>query len=116
MKMENYCFCCGMSNNDPEGVLGDILEMSSDDIYQQKISSDFYQKSVSSGVPFAVLGNKLLSLGGGSSYLGLSSQLFVPHSISTASLSLGAKIVKKLPGGIGVKIVRKLKTTIGKIG
>lgn len=57
--------CCGMTNHDVDHVLGNVLEMSSKDIMQKKLSDPICKKCIASGFPqsIASLGNMPLPQG-----------------------------------------------------
>jgi organic radical activating enzyme len=101
--------CCGMNAFDQEHVLGNILEMSVDDIFKEKMRDPICPTCISSGFPRAInaIGHKPLPPGGKSRFI----KLWLQFNLSDPCLSyLHSKvggIVKGLPGG--GNIFRKLK-------
>ena len=72
--------CCGMSNEDTDHILGNVLEMSAEEIWQKKLSDSICKTCISSGLPRAIgpsgmIGNKPLPPGGKGNYFKLWCQL-----------------------------------------
>ena len=99
--------CCGVTRYDSEHVLGNILEMSAEEIWKSKFSNPLCNKCLSSGLArwaynrdIGGFHDKPWPSGGGLYHLKLWSQCnLVPSRV--------AKILRKLPNG--EKIVHKLR-------
>lgn len=97
--------CCGMANNDLDHILGNVLEMSAEEIWQKKLSDLICKTCISSGWPRAAdsIGNKPLPPGGNDDYFKLWCQLNLLDGLGPK----GARIIRNLP--MGEEIVRMIK-------
>jgi MoaA/NifB/PqqE/SkfB family radical SAM enzyme len=73
--------CCGISRYNVGHVLGNVLEMSSEEIREKKLSDLLCRNCISSGVPRAIgpIGYKRLPIGGKGSFLKLWYQLNIAN-------------------------------------
>ena len=107
--------CCGMTNNDLDHILGNVLEMSAEEVWQKKLSDSICKTCILSGVPRAIgpIGNKPLPPGGKSSYFKLWYQLNLSNGFFRYVYSKVVIICRDLPGGEKiVRIIRMLRDKV----
>ncbi len=108
--------CCGVTRYDSDYVLGNILNMSAEEIWKKKISNPFCNKCLSSGVVKWGYGpsnggfyEKAWPTGGGLSYL----KLWLQYNTPSRQL---ARILRSLPYGEEmVQLLKKIKRFVAKI-
>lgn len=104
--------CCGMTSHDHEHVLGNILEMSSEDIFSKKSLSPICPSCIASGFPKAIgsIGYKYLPPGGKGDFIKLWSQYSLAWPCFRYLNSKIGIVIKYLPGG--GKLFRKLRNML----
>ena len=108
--------CCGMTHHDEEHVLGNVLEMSAEEIFQKKFSDPICNSCIASGVPRAALcfGNKPLPLGRAGDRFKLWHQTRMPNGLWYYIGSKVAKTIAYLPWGEkAASELRKMKNKTG---
>jgi len=107
--------CCNLTNNNLDNVLGNVLKMSAEDIWQKKLSGSICKTCILSGVPraFNPIGNKPLPTGGNGSYFKLWYELNLSNGFFSYVFHNVVRIVRDLPGGD--KIVRMIRTLRDKV-
>ncbi|MFZ3071746.1 MAG: radical SAM protein [Thermodesulfobacteriota bacterium] len=93
--------CCGMTNDDLDHILGNVLEMSAEEIWQKKLSDSICKRCILSGLPRALssIDYKPLPPGGG---IGGHFELWYQINLSKV-----VSIIRDLP--MGEKIIRMIK-------
>jgi MoaA/NifB/PqqE/SkfB family radical SAM enzyme len=104
--------CCGMSNEDTDHVLGNVIEMSAEEIWQKKLSDPICKTCISSGGPRMYVSGmyykKPLPSGEKGSYFKLRYQLCLFGVIDR-----GTRIIRLLPGGEQIIcMLRKMRDTV----
>ena len=104
--------CCGMSAFDQEHVLGNILEMSREDVFRKKSLDLICPICISSGLPRAIgsIGRKPLPPGGKGGYIKLWLKFNLADPFLSYLYSKVGGIIKDLPGG--GKIFRMIRNAI----
>lgn len=104
--------CCGIPNEDTAHVLGNVLEMSAEEIWQKKLSDPICNRCILVGLPITRgrHGKKSLPSGDKGDYLKLWCQINLYSIIDRV-----IRIIKALPLGERlVRIIRKIKDVFSK--
>jgi len=101
--------CCGMNAFDQEHVLGNILEMSAEEIFRKKSRDPVCSTCISSGLPRAIgaIGRKPLPPGGKGDYIKLWFRFNLTDPCLSYLYSKVGGMIKDLPGG--GNIFRKIR-------
>lgn len=105
--------CCGITNKDSDHILGNVLEMSAEDMLQKKLGDSICRTCISFGVPRALgaIGHKPLPPGGRSSYFTLWYQINLPNGYLCYMRTKIVGMIEYLPGG--GKFVRMIRNVLG---
>jgi len=101
--------CCGGTNNEQKYILGNILQMSIEEVWLKKIFNKTCKKCILSGIPHALgpIGYKTLPSGGKRIKYKLIYNLVFPNGFSRTVLSKIAIMVSHIP--YGVNIIKQIK-------
>lgn len=93
--------CCGMTSQDQEHVLGNILSMTTEEIFRKKSLDPICPTCIASGFPQAagIIGYKSLPPGGNGNYLKLWTRYSLAGPCIRYLSSKMGRIIKDLPGG-----------------